>query len=217
MGALGSGKNGESITPCGRETSNLNRGAVRIKGLGRVDQAIEAWARALEVLPAENLAPAEKKQRDQYSSELATAKAKLDDLQVNPKQPEGLKVCRPGERWRLPWERAIAILPDLAASQTWNSSVRRIYTYLPFGTLTFWLHVGMGYRESIQGESTTINPLKFTFPTPRSDFTELGEGCQCNERRPRTTDGSGTHIRQPSGGEPWCWCPHVRRSAYTVG
>jgi hypothetical protein len=42
------------------------------------------------VLPVESLISADKKHRDQYSSELAAAKAKLEDLKANPIEPEGM-------------------------------------------------------------------------------------------------------------------------------
>ncbi|KAF9791984.1 hypothetical protein BJ322DRAFT_1215294 [Thelephora terrestris] len=91
-------------------------------GLAAFDKAAEAWRRALAALPTEKLSPAEKKQRDQYSSELAVAKAKLEEIEANSTQSEGLTIIRSWEKQKLPWERAIAILPDLAASLTWSSS-----------------------------------------------------------------------------------------------
>lgn len=104
--------------------------------MGRVDQAIDAWERALGTLPAENLTDAEQKQKDQYSSELEVAKAKLEDLKANPRKPKGATVVGPSDQDKLPWKRARAVLPDLAASQTWDSSVRLVCIYPPFSIIT---------------------------------------------------------------------------------
>ena len=89
------------------------------------------WTRALDVLPRENLTSAEQKQKDQYESELQAAKKKAQVLKDNPKKPEGAKTFRSSECEKLPWMRAMVILPGLAASLTWNSSVRRVYPFLP--------------------------------------------------------------------------------------
>jgi stress-induced-phosphoprotein 1 len=97
------------------------------QGLNELSQAVEAWTRALSVLPVDSLTPAEKKQRDQYSSELAAAKAKLEEMKANPKNPEGVTTLSPSEHDKLPWKRAAAIIPGLIASNTWNSSVRCFY------------------------------------------------------------------------------------------
>ena len=101
-----------------------------LQGLNRVDQAIDAWKRALAALPGEKLTPAEQKQRDQYSSELASAEAKSEDLKANPKPPEGIRVYHSWQKEKMPWERAIAMLPDLVSSHTWNSSVRIPFAHI---------------------------------------------------------------------------------------
>lgn len=106
-------------------TLNPGHGVLKSQGMDEVDKAIEAWERALGALQAENLTAAEKKQRDQYNSKVAAAKAKSESLKAEPKKPEGMMRVRSSEREKLPWERAIAIIPELFASQTWNSSVRR--------------------------------------------------------------------------------------------
>lgn len=167
MGAFCDDQNGRSITPrCESGMLDLNYHPVSSQGLDKFDEAIDAWTRALDVLPKENLTPAEQKQKDQYSSELAVAKAKFKDLGVNPKQPEGLTTIPLSEREKLPWNKALALIPELNASGTWNSSVRRIHTYPLFNVIsTFYLllYIGMGNRESVYGKLTTINHRKSTF------------------------------------------------------
>lgn len=76
-----------------------------------------------------HLSPTEQKQKDECNSELAAAKAIYEDLKANPKEPEGTARFGPSEREELPWERAVAMIPRLIASQTWNSSVRRGRTH----------------------------------------------------------------------------------------
>lgn len=119
------------------ERENLVHDFVPSQGLGSAKRAVDAWTRALSVLPVEGLTPVEKKQRDQYDFELAAAKAKLVDMEANPKNPEGMMTIRSWEHEKLPWKRAAAIIPDLIASQTWNSSVGHFFTYPPpYITLT---------------------------------------------------------------------------------
>jgi hypothetical protein len=107
---------------------NLGDLIVSSQGLNRIEEAIDAWTRALDSLQKENLTPVEQKQRTQYSSELAAAKAKFEDLKANPKPPEGTTEIRSSEYEKLPWRRAAALIPELSASSTWNSSVRRMST-----------------------------------------------------------------------------------------
>jgi hypothetical protein len=136
--------------------------------LAAFDKAAEAWRRALAALPTEKLSPAEKKQRDQYSSELAVAKAKLEVIEANSTQSEGLTIIRSWEKQKLPWERAIAILPDLAASLTWSSSVGlRLHTSLDVTINTLlWPCAGMGDREGIQSKSVAVCP-RVSIPFPK--------------------------------------------------
>jgi hypothetical protein len=105
------------------------------QGLNRVDQAIDAWTRALGAMPAENLTTAEKNQRDQYKSELATTKLKFEDLKANPKKVKGTATVRGSDREKLPWKRAATMMPNLIASQTWDSSVRRGCTCSPLDVI----------------------------------------------------------------------------------
>ena len=93
------------------------------KGLRRVVEAVDAWKRALGALPVENLTAAEQKQRDEYTCELAKANAKLEGTKAHPK---ALEVVSREDQERLPWKKARALLPGLTASQTWDSSVRRV-------------------------------------------------------------------------------------------
>ena len=126
MGALGGGPYGRHTAlqfKCG--VPNPSFDVVLLQGLDRVDKAIDAWTRALGALPVTNLSPAERKQKEQCDSELAAAKAMLEGLKANPKEPEGIARFGPSEREELPWKRAVAMIPRLIASQTWNSSVRR--------------------------------------------------------------------------------------------
>ena len=87
--------------------------------LNSVVEAVDAWERALGSLPVENLTAADQKKRDEYSSELAAAKAKSEDLEANQNEPDS------GHE-KLPWRRAEPMIPGLTASRTWDSSVRRV-------------------------------------------------------------------------------------------
>ena len=100
-----------------------------MQGLEDVDQAVEAWKRALGALPVENLTAAEQRQKEQYSSQLTEAKAKLEAVKATRKLPDGVIVegnVSSLEYEKMPWKRARAMIPDLIASQKWDSSVRHI-------------------------------------------------------------------------------------------
>lgn len=121
MGTLGDSQDGGSTSKRGALNPSYN--IVLLQGLNRIDQAIDAWTRALGALPVGNLTLAEHKQRDQYTSKLAAVKAEFEDLEANPKEPEGMITIGHSEREKLPWKKAAAIIPGLIASQTWDSSV----------------------------------------------------------------------------------------------
>jgi hypothetical protein len=104
---------------------------VPLQGSNSLGEAVDKWTRALDALPKEGLTPAEQKQKDQYESELQAAKKKLRNREDGSRQPEGMETIHYAERDKLPWMRAMAILPGLAASFTWNSSVRGVHTYPP--------------------------------------------------------------------------------------
>lgn len=60
MGPFGGGKNGKPIAlPCKSGMLNPSDGVASQEGLSRVDQAVDAWTRALSVLSVDGLAPAE--------------------------------------------------------------------------------------------------------------------------------------------------------------
>ncbi|TBU64671.1 hypothetical protein BD310DRAFT_806101 [Dichomitus squalens] len=88
--------------------------------LNRPDQAVNAWKRALAALPVENLTAAEKKQRESYTAELGAVQAKLVDLEANSREPKEYVRTRASDR--LPWNRAVTLIPGLQASRQWNSS-----------------------------------------------------------------------------------------------
>ncbi|KAM5532752.1 hypothetical protein V8D89_013549 [Ganoderma adspersum] len=88
--------------------------------LHRPDQTVRSWKRAVAALPVENLTPAQKKQRDNYASELAVVQAKVADLEANPRKPKDVVTMNRPEQ--LPWNRAAALIPGLQATQQWNSS-----------------------------------------------------------------------------------------------
>ena len=126
MGPLSTGTNGQSIQhPGGRGPLVATYAAYYEpeQSLNRPDRAVNSWKRAIAALPVENLTAAEKKQRQNYTAELAAAQAKLVDLEANPKEPENIIKTNAADR--LPWNRAAALIPGLQASGQWNSSVRR--------------------------------------------------------------------------------------------
>ncbi|KAI1798214.1 hypothetical protein LXA43DRAFT_1107045 [Ganoderma leucocontextum] len=88
--------------------------------INNLNQAVRAWKRAIAVLPVENLTPAQKKQRDNYTAELAALQAKVADLDANPKPPKNFTAT--GTPENLPWNRAMALIPGLQATRQWNSS-----------------------------------------------------------------------------------------------
>ncbi|RPD81620.1 hypothetical protein L226DRAFT_541311 [Lentinus tigrinus ALCF2SS1-7] len=88
-------------------------------GLNRPDLAVKAWERAVAALPIENMTAAQQKQKAQYKAELATAKAKLEDLKARPMEPQGAVSMQNGQ---LPWNRAAAMLPELERTGVWESS-----------------------------------------------------------------------------------------------
>jgi hypothetical protein len=125
VGAIGSGQDGRPIALQFKyRVPSPSFDAAFLQGLDRVDKAIDAWTRALGVLPVENMTPAERKQRDQYHSELAAAKVMFEDFKANPKEPEEMKTIHISEYEKLAWKRARPMIPGLIASHTWDSSVR---------------------------------------------------------------------------------------------
>ena len=69
----------------------------------------------------ENLTPAQKKQRDNYTAELAVVQARMAELEANPRKPSDMVTMNRPEQ--LPWHRAVALMSELQAAQQWNSSV----------------------------------------------------------------------------------------------
>ncbi|KAI1797526.1 hypothetical protein LXA43DRAFT_1056655 [Ganoderma leucocontextum] len=88
--------------------------------LDRPDQALRSWKRAVSALPVENLTPAQKKQRESYTAELAVVQAKAADIEANPKKPKDAVTMSKPEQ--IPWNRAAALIPGLQATRQWNSS-----------------------------------------------------------------------------------------------
>ncbi len=121
------------------------------QGLNQLQGAVDAWQRAVAVLPKGDLTLAEQKQRAQYSAELATAQKRLDECGAT-KHLDGF-LLRPLDD-DLPWKRALAILPTLT---TWESSVSlspemtRLYRGLTCGN-----DLGLGDCYCIPGGSFVI-------------------------------------------------------------
>ncbi|KAI0735557.1 hypothetical protein C8Q76DRAFT_668224 [Earliella scabrosa] len=88
-------------------------------GLGTPHAAVDHWKRAIAALP-EDRTPAQEKQWEQYKRDLAAAKAKVADLEGNRKLPQGAIPVR--SESELPWNRAKALAPNLAAGQVWVTS-----------------------------------------------------------------------------------------------
>ncbi|KAM5537085.1 hypothetical protein V8D89_009231 [Ganoderma adspersum] len=88
--------------------------------MNNLDKAVHAWKRAIAVLPVENSTPTQRKQRDHYTAELAALQAKLADLNATPTPPKNFTAT--GTPEALPWNRAMALIPALQATQQWNSS-----------------------------------------------------------------------------------------------
>ena len=129
MGTLSGGQSSRSIVLIRRRgTLEHIRNFVPKQGLNRMDLAVDAWEHALGALPTENLSPIERKQKDQYSSELAAARAKFEDEKANPKRWGEAMQLGAGDVDKLPWKRAMTMIPELTASRTWNSSVRPTFT-----------------------------------------------------------------------------------------
>ncbi|KAI0336225.1 hypothetical protein GY45DRAFT_1430362 [Cubamyces sp. BRFM 1775] len=124
-----------------------SRLAAASAGLGKPDDAISHWKRALAVLPVENLSPAEQKQKEHYAAELKTAIARraASDrhkfTQVIVKDEDS------------PWNRAVPIINGLP-TPGWNSSA--------------WIIVSA--RECWAYGCEAMNHLRL-FPTP------TGTGC----------------------------------------
>ncbi|KAI0651477.1 hypothetical protein C8Q79DRAFT_37630 [Trametes meyenii] len=88
-------------------------------GLDQVEQAVTTWKRALDALPSKNLTATEQKQKEQYTSELRAATARLQDTKSRTLRPTQLAPV--GEEDQ-PWTRAYVIVKGLMPSNTWNSS-----------------------------------------------------------------------------------------------
>ena len=208
MGAFGGGENGKhAALPCERGVLNTDHDIIpALQGLGNLDRAVDAWKRALGALPIENVTAAQQKQREQYSSKFEAAEAKSKSRNTNPRQPEGAVEIPRSDLGSLPWERAKLMIPDLMASQTWDSSVRRVCTHpSPEVILTFvsgcvqaWV-IERAYsvswqRLTLTETCVTLAKSRFFFPV------DLGGRYKRNERRPRTANAIRTRIHR----SPWC-------------
>ncbi|CDO72727.1 hypothetical protein BN946_scf184990.g10 [Trametes cinnabarina] len=88
-------------------------------GLGKRQETVDAWQRALAVLPVEKLTPAQQKQRDLYSTKLSEAKAKAAERAQGYTPPHITLSVRDEDK---PWNRAAKVVQELLPSNTWNSS-----------------------------------------------------------------------------------------------
>ncbi|KAL0954421.1 hypothetical protein HGRIS_003407 [Hohenbuehelia grisea] len=87
--------------------------------LGQHTPSIDAWQRAIDALPKENLSPAEVKQRETYVTNLDAAKNAQKKVKETPIR--GIHV-KAEDGKKLPWVLAEALLPDLQARQEVQSS-----------------------------------------------------------------------------------------------
>ncbi|KDQ56989.1 hypothetical protein JAAARDRAFT_194178 [Jaapia argillacea MUCL 33604] len=87
--------------------------------------SLEAWSKALETLPGENLSPGELRQKEQYEEGLRLAKEKFENVSTR-LVPVAL---RPDQ---LPWTRAVALMPELIANQQDSSAWVILKAYQEF-------------------------------------------------------------------------------------
>ncbi|KAI0666285.1 hypothetical protein C8Q78DRAFT_464630 [Trametes maxima] len=89
-------------------------------GLGKHGSAVVAWERALTVFPSETLSEEQRKQKDRYAAELATAVARV---RAPPTTATGNYVVQTqNQEENLPWNRAIAIAHRAQSDLLWNTS-----------------------------------------------------------------------------------------------
>ncbi|KAJ8488725.1 hypothetical protein ONZ51_g3369 [Trametes cubensis] len=105
-----------------------SRLAAASAGLGKPDDAISHWKRALAVLPVENLTPAEQKQKEHYTAELKTALARKAASERH--QPVQVIVKDADS----PWNRAVPIIQSLP-TPGWNSSA-----WIIVSARQFWVY-----------------------------------------------------------------------------
>ncbi|KAI0358985.1 hypothetical protein OH77DRAFT_1396325 [Trametes cingulata] len=96
-----------------------------LQGLGKQEETVRAWKRALAVLPVENLSAAEQKQKDQYTAELAAAEAREARGPLR-----AAVVPMQFTEDQAPWDRAKQVLVNglTPPDKPWNSSAWLIVT-----------------------------------------------------------------------------------------
>ncbi|KAH9846628.1 hypothetical protein C2E23DRAFT_890715 [Lenzites betulinus] len=94
--------------------------ATACAGLGKLEQTVASWKRAIAVLPVEHMTPAEQKQKDQYATELKGATARLERRAREIPATDYVSTRAKSEH--LPWDRAKEIIRDMGPNKTWNSS-----------------------------------------------------------------------------------------------
>ena len=98
--------------------------------LGNFSDSAEAWQRAIDCFPSDNLTNAESKQRDQYRGSLEVVHRRIADIEDVKKQKEGLHIFKEATiKGRRPWEKAELLLPQLSAAggDSLASSVRAFH------------------------------------------------------------------------------------------
>ena len=100
------------FTSCGRRL-------IPRQGLKEARLSVEAWQRALDTLPKENLTPSAMKQREQYIAGLAAAKRRLSRVD----EPEVIVVEQ--AKGKMPWDLAQKerVTLDLSSVEGRRSSV----------------------------------------------------------------------------------------------
>ncbi|KAH9891072.1 hypothetical protein C8Q73DRAFT_734877 [Cubamyces lactineus] len=93
-----------------------SRLAAASAGLGKSDEAISHWKRALAVLPVENLSATEQKQKEQYTADLKIAIARQA---ASDRHKPAQVIVKDADS---PWNRAVPILQSLPTPPDWSSS-----------------------------------------------------------------------------------------------
>ncbi|TCD68808.1 hypothetical protein EIP91_009675 [Steccherinum ochraceum] len=101
--------------------------------LGDEQGSVNSWKKAIDALPKQNKTPAEVKQQEQYQADLTTMEKKLKTSRShNERRAER---GPPVTEETAPWTRAVALLPELQASQQVMSSA-----FVIRGALWDWEH-----------------------------------------------------------------------------
>jgi len=101
---------------------SLSAGLISLQqALADWEKSASAWQKALDALPQTNLSPAEKQQKNQYTTSLRAVKARIEAAIADPFVPMTFNE----KDGKFPWQVAAEMLPELRKTAT-SSNIQNL-------------------------------------------------------------------------------------------